>query len=78
MVHKLCEKCRWNNYPVCTGTIMFDGSEMNIENLRPGFNCGQKDSDTPTDLRPRKTDLELRVEALEEAINELSSSSPEK
>ena len=52
---------------------MFDGSYMNIENLRPGFECGQKDELITTDFSIIvKSALELRVEALEEKTKDLS------
>lgn len=43
MEHKTCKNCKWNEYPICKGTIMDDGNYMNIENLKPNFRCGQKD-----------------------------------
>lgn len=71
-MHKECEKCQWNNYPTCNGTIMDDGSEMNIENLKDSFQCGQKDDINITDFSIRvKSDLELRIEVLEEKTKDL-------
>lgn len=67
MEHKTCKGCKWNNYPTCKGTIMDNGNEMNIENLRPIFKCGQKDLDIIADFTPKKT----RLEVLEERIIEL-------
>ena len=67
--HKVCLECRWNDYPVCLGTIMDDGNYMNIENQRPGFQCGQKDEAILTDFSIKiKSDLELKIEALEARI----------
>ena len=52
---------------------MFDGSYMNIENLRVGFDCGQKDDIITIDFSViKKTDLELRIEALEEKTKDLT------
>jgi len=42
MEHKTCKDCKWNEYPLCKGTIMPDGEFMSIENMRPNFKCGQK------------------------------------
>ncbi len=51
---------------------MFDGIEMNIENLKEGFKCGQKDLDTITDLSIiYKTELELKVAELESRVQQL-------
>ena len=59
--HELCKDCQWNEYPVCDGTIMWDGLEMNIENLRPIFRCGQKNREIITDLSTiKKTKLEAK------------------
>ena len=71
--HKVCKGCRWNKYPECLGTIMMDGIFMNIENLKIGFECGQKEDDKMMDfsIKP-KSDLELRVEALEEKTKDLT------
>jgi len=41
--NKECKGCPYNNYPTCSAIIMFDGNEMNIENLRETFKCGRKD-----------------------------------
>ena len=69
--HKICKGCRWNKYPLCEGTVMNNGKFMNIENLEKGFECGQKDNLEVSDLIPKKTELELRIDALEERINTL-------
>ena len=67
--HKVCKDCRWNKYPSCLGFKMFSGEFMNIENLRPTFNCGQKDNIELTDFSiVKKSELELRVEELEQKI----------
>lgn len=72
--HKVCKECYWNDYPHCLGTIMEDGSYMNIENLKPGFNCGQKELLIPADFTIRKkSDLELKIDELESRIEELES-----
>lgn len=73
MEHKICKGCIWNNYPTCKGTIMHDGNEMNIENLKPSFRCGQKDMDIMTDFTPKKT----KVEELEERIQVLEGDKKE-
>lgn len=58
--HKVCIGCIWNNYPTCKGTIMEDGSEMDITTLREGFQCGQKDNPQITDFSIKiKTEIEL-------------------
>ena len=70
--HKICKVCKWNKYPLCEGTKMFDGEFMNIEKLKPGFKCGQKDLPDVKDFSIKtKTELELKVEMLENKINEL-------
>lgn len=70
--HKICKGCKYNNYPTCKGTIMNDGNEMNIENLKSGFQCGQKDMDNITDFSVKtKSDLELKINDLQEQINQL-------
>ena len=74
MEHKTCKGCKWNNYPACKGTII-DGIEMNIEKLNISFLCGVKDMDNIHEISrmPSKSDLELRVEVLEEKVNELET-----
>lgn len=70
--HKVCEGCQWNNYPICLGTKMFNGNYMNIENLKEGFQCGQKDLDSITDFSIQvKSDLELKLDDLQQQINDL-------
>ena len=67
--HKVCLECRWNDYPNCLGTIMDDGNYMNIENQRPGFQCGQKDDVNITDFSiVKKSVPELKIEELEARI----------
>lgn len=70
--HKICKGCKFNNYPECHGTIMDNGSYMNIENLKPMFQCGQKDELELTDFSIEvKSKVELELEDLQEQINEL-------
>lgn len=65
--HKVCKGCRWNEYPICKGTKMEYGY-INIENRKPGFQCGQKDDSNMRDFSIKiKSELELRVEVLEAA-----------
>ena len=72
MEHKVCKDCIWNRYPECYGTIMDNKKYMNIENLRTGFRCGQKDRLEVDDLSfKEKTDLELKTEDLEERIKKI-------
>ncbi len=67
--NKICIGCQWNNYPTCSGTIMDDGNEMNIENLRSGFQCGQKDDVNITDFSiVKKSVSELKMKELEARI----------
>ena len=69
--HKTCKECQYNSYPICTGTIMKNKSNMNIENLKPNFKCGQKDQIEITDFSIFKTqdeeitELKSRIEVLE-------------
>jgi glycine cleavage system regulatory protein len=70
--HEVCIGCRYNNYPECLGTIMDDGNPMNIENLRSGFQCGQKNEPEMMDFSIKiKSDLELKLEELEAKIKVL-------
>lgn len=70
--HKICKGCKYNRYPLCYGTKMYDGEYMNIENLKESFNCGQKDEPELTDFSIKtKSELELRIEELELKINKL-------
>lgn len=70
--NKLCKGCKYNNYPTCKGFIMYSREEMNIENLRLGFSCGQKDMDEITDFSiKKKSELELKIEDLQNQINSL-------
>jgi len=67
--HKVCKGCQHNNYPICKGTIMFDGNEMNIEKLKFNFRCGQKDDSNITDFSVKyKSEADLKIEELEEKI----------
>jgi hypothetical protein len=73
-MHKECENCRWEKFPECLGTKMADGRFMNIENLRVGFQCGQKDDSEVTDFSIiRKSALELKIDDLQEQINNLKT-----
>ena len=69
--HEVCKDCSYNHYPLCYGTIMFDGNYMNIENLREGFECGQKDKEMTDFSIVKKTDLELKIDVLELRIKDL-------
>ena len=70
--HEICKGCRWNDYPNCLGTKMFDGEFMNIENLKPGFSCGKKDELEMKDFSFKpKSESELKMEELEARILEL-------
>lgn len=72
MEHEVCKGCKWNNYPLCNGTIV-DGIKMNIEKLNIGFQCGVKDRESPYIYSkiPQKSDLELKIEELQNQINKL-------
>lgn len=70
--HKVCNGCKWNNYPTCSGTIMQSGNEMNIENLTKGFGCGQKELDGITDFSIKiKSDLEKQIEEIIKRLEKL-------
>lgn len=75
--HEVCKGCKWNNYPICNGTIMPDGEFMNIENLNPGFQCGVKDMESIKDYSIRtKSEVEEikeKMAELEDRINSLES-----
>ena len=72
MENKICKGCPYNHYPECYGTKMFNGNYIKIDNLREGFECGQKDDPELKDFSIKiKTPLELRVEELEAKIDEL-------
>lgn len=72
MEHKICKGCQYNNYPECYGTIMGNGSYMNIEYLKNGFKCGQKNKLEVDDFSIKiKSALELKVEELEEKFKTL-------
>ena len=70
--NKICIGCSYNHYPECYGTKLNNGNYMNIENLREGFECGQKDEVELKDFSiKRKSEAELKVEELEQRIIEL-------
>ena len=72
MEHKVCKDCQWNQYPLCLGTKMDDGLFMNIENLREGFRCGQKDDSNIIDFSIKfRAESEIKMEELEARIIEL-------
>lgn len=63
--HKICVGCQYNSYPVCRGTIMPAGNEMNIENLKPNFKCGQK---TSAEIKSF-----VKVDKIQDKLNELEN-----
>ena len=71
---KICKGCNWNHYPECQGKIDEDGSFEKIDNLVKSYVCsGFRDtlethSDVPIII---KTELELKVEELEEKVRAL-------
>ena len=70
--NEICKGCPYNHYPECYGTKMFDGNYMNIENLLPGFQCGQKDELELKDFSISiKTPNQIKIEELEARIMEL-------
>lgn len=76
--HKVCKGCRWNGYPICLGTILDSGNNMNIENLRPGFQCGQKENSVINDLSIKiKLELDLKLEDIEARIKVLEDAGKE-
>jgi hypothetical protein len=71
-MHKICEECKWNGYPVCLGTKMFNGEFMSIENLKDDFKCGQKNESNIVDFNfKKKSELEQKIDDLELRISEL-------
>ena len=73
-IHKECLGCKWEDFPYCKGTKMFDGGFMNIENLSPNFDCGKKNEDEIMDLSYiPKTQQELKIEELENRIKILEN-----
>ena len=53
---------------------MKTGNYMNIETLNEGFECGQKDDLELKDFSIKiKSDLELRIEVLEEKTKDLGT-----
>ncbi len=66
--HETCIGCQWNNYPTCRGTIMEDGNEMNITQLRPIFTCGQKDLLNITDFSGYISEFKLLKDRLDRFI----------
>ena len=70
--NKVCKECPYNHYPESYGTKMFDGNYMNIENLKIGFECGQKDDPELKDFSIRnKTPDQLKIEELELRLKKL-------
>jgi hypothetical protein len=56
---------------------MGTGNEMNIENLSVNFQCGQKEDIEITNFSIKvKSDLELRIEVLEEKTKDLGVRPP--
>lgn len=64
----ICEDCRWYKYPECLGTIMIDGSYMNIEKLAIDFQCGQKEREVVTNFTESEPTVEERLTALEAEV----------
>lgn len=58
VVNIVCIGCQHNNYPTCKGTIMENGNEMNIENIRVDFICGQKSKSVVTDHSIKRKNTE--------------------
>ncbi len=70
--HRICKGCQWNKYPLCEGTKMDSGNFMNIENLRIGFKCDQKNDLIITNFNIiKKSESELKIKDLETRITEL-------
>ncbi|KKM82982.1 hypothetical protein LCGC14_1314010 [marine sediment metagenome] len=67
MEHEICKKCKWNNYPTCSGIILY-GTEMNIEHNKIGFICGTKDETERVEFTKTKTESEIKIEELEARI----------
>ena len=87
MIHKECEKCLWLNIKdeLCSGNIV-DDQPMDVSNLRPTFNCGQKYKTEPSYTymhKPNPKDyiytkeeidtIKSRIEELEEKTSDLSA-----
>ena len=75
-MNEICKDCKWNKYPNCLGTILEDGSYLNIESgiEKEGlFECGVKYKDTPMDFSIIPKTLEERVKELEEKVNTLEA-----
>ncbi len=64
--HDYCKGCKWNNYPICNGIKMEDDTLMNIENLRPSFECIVKFQDEGIGFIKNKTELKLIQEKNQE------------
>lgn len=63
--HEICIGCKWNNYPICNGTVINDVN-LRIDNLSPRFKCGVKDRDY---IHYINTSLEKsEVELLQEQV----------
>jgi hypothetical protein len=70
-IRKICKDCQWNHYPECHGTILEDGSFLNIEEgIAPEgrFKCGIKSKETPFDWRIKPQTLEERLTELEKIV----------
>ncbi len=70
--HELCKGCKWNNYPICDGSI-FDNVKMDISNLDDDFKCGQKYEDLVDDQPAFQDTQKIRIEELEARILELEN-----
>jgi len=69
--NKVCIKCQYNHYPECHGTIDDNGEYIKIDNLRDGFECGQKDLpmvDFSIKVQTKLEVLEARLLALESKL----------
>ena len=67
---EICVGCQWNHYPECYGTILEDGSYLNIEkgiDVRV-FECGVKFRDTPINMSIKPKTLEERIIEIEEKV----------
>lgn len=73
-INKVCEDCKWNAYPECHGTILEDGSYLNIETgieKDSMFVCGVKFRDNIFYLKPINNTVDQRVKILEEKLAQL-------
>ena len=73
-MHEGCKECKWNKYPECLCKIERDGSYFRIDNLVESYCCiGFRDGDKVYDDSIKiKSDLEVRIDALEEKTKDLS------